>query len=143
MSQAIDQLKEDHETIKSALAILDRMASLIRRNTAPDKKDIFIVMRFLSEFVDKCHHGKEEIILFPAMIEAGLAAKGGPIEVMLAEHAEGRNLAKAMRKSVDNQADFAGFGTAAAEYAILFRNHTYKEDSILFPMADKMIGPEI
>jgi hemerythrin-like domain-containing protein len=35
-------------------------------------------MEFLTVFVDKCHHGKEEEFLFPALEAAGIAREGGP-----------------------------------------------------------------
>jgi len=52
-----------------------------------DTKDMHDFIGFLKEFADKCHHGKEEGLLFPALIQAGLPEKGGPIGVMLADHA--------------------------------------------------------
>jgi hemerythrin-like domain-containing protein len=36
-------------------------------------------MGFLKEFADKRHHGKEEGILFPALVEADIPEKGGHI----------------------------------------------------------------
>ena len=55
---------------------------------------------FLKEFADKCHHGKEEGILFPALTAAGLPSQGGPVGVMLHEHVEGRALIQEMEKAV-------------------------------------------
>lgn len=34
------------------------------------------IMEFLTVFVDKCHHGKEEDFLFPALEAAGIAKDG-------------------------------------------------------------------
>jgi hemerythrin-like domain-containing protein len=34
---------------------------------------------FLKEFADRCHHGKEEDFLFPALEKAGIKKEGGPI----------------------------------------------------------------
>lgn len=44
---------------------------------------------FLKEFADRCHHGREEGILFPALVNAGIPEQSGPIGVMLAEYVEG------------------------------------------------------
>jgi len=41
---------------------------------------------FLEVFVDKCHHGEEEKVLFPAMEEAGIPRQGVPIGVMIYEY---------------------------------------------------------
>lgn len=52
------------------------------------------IHEFLKVFADKCHHAKEEDVLFPEMEKAGVLRKGGPIGVMLAEHAQGREYVK-------------------------------------------------
>lgn len=54
------------------------------------KEELEGIMEFLMVFVDKCHHGKEEDFLFPALEAAGVARDGGPIGVMLHEHERGR-----------------------------------------------------
>ena len=60
---------------------------------------------FLKEFADKCHHGKEEGLLFPAMVAAGIPDKGGPIGVMLAEHTQGRQFIRDMEESLSTVVD--------------------------------------
>ena len=57
-------------------------------------------MDFLSIFVDKCHHGKEEEFLFPALEAKGVKREGGPIGVMLHEHEQGRGLVAMLRNAV-------------------------------------------
>ncbi|MEM3061405.1 MAG: hemerythrin domain-containing protein, partial [Candidatus Bathyarchaeia archaeon] len=59
------------------------------------------VLEFIKFFADKCHHGKEEDLLFPAMEEAGIPKGGGPIGMMLTEHAMGRGYVKAMSKAAE------------------------------------------
>jgi hypothetical protein len=73
MSKAIDDLKHEHDAILSALKILTTMASRIDHGLDLDKKGVRDFLGFLKEFGDKCHHGKEETILFPAMV------KGPPV----------------------------------------------------------------
>jgi hemerythrin-like domain-containing protein len=98
---------------------------------------------FIKVFADGCHHQKEEGILFPAMIENGLSKDTGPIAVMLAEHEEGRRLTQKMRQALERlQATDASRNELvqnALSYVKLLRQHIYKEDNILFPMADKVI----
>src|SRR3546814_15085307 len=68
-------------------------------------------------------HGKEEGLLFPAMIEAGLSADGGPISVMLSEHEQGRALVAAMANATEPAMSPAKFSEAAAAYADHMRAH--------------------
>ncbi len=89
MSKAIEDLKHEHEAIISALRILDRISADISKGSTPDKVDLTHFTGFLKEFADKCHHGKEEGMLFPALVKVGIQDKDGPIGVMLSEHIQG------------------------------------------------------
>jgi len=60
------------------------------------------LLDFFQIFVDKCHHAKEEEVLFPALLDAGLPREGGPDQVMLAEHATGRKLVSDMYAALAN-----------------------------------------
>ncbi|MFA0758190.1 MAG: hypothetical protein NOOUEUKL_000848, partial [Candidatus Fervidibacter sp.] len=68
--------------------------------------------------------------------------EGGPIGVMLIEHEEGRELRRRMIEAASNLADEANrqqFVTAAREYINLLRQHIWKEDNVLFQMAQQVL----
>jgi hemerythrin-like domain-containing protein len=105
------------------------------------------MLEFLVIFVDKCHHGKEEDFLFPAMEKAGVMRENGPIEVMLSEHTMGRSLVQRISEAVNhyksgNESTSEGFGSASAEYTTLLTRHIDKENNVLFPMADMRLTPQ-
>jgi hemerythrin-like domain-containing protein len=139
MSKAIADLMNEHEAILSAIQILERMIAAMGNATTVDTKDIHDFIGFLKEFADKCHHGKEEGLLFPAMVGAGIPEKGGPIGVMLAEHAQGRKFIRDMEESISTGVDRAKLAQAAGGYASLLRSHIQKENTVLFPMAEKVL----
>ena len=139
MSKAIDDLKNEHEAILSAIQILERMMAGMEKAPSVNTKDMHDFIGFLKEFADKCHHGKEEGLLFPALIQAGLPEKGGPIGVMLADHAQGRQFIREMEEALSPQVDRVKLAQAAGGYAALLRNHIQKENMMLFPMAEKML----
>ena len=139
MSKAIADLMNEHEAILSAIQILERMIATIEKATSVETKDIHDFIGFLKEFADKCHHGKEDGLLFPAMIGAGVPDQGGPIGVMLAEHAQGRKLIRDMEESISTDVDRMKLAQAAREYANLLRNHIQKENNVLFPMAERVL----
>ena len=144
MSKAIDELKHDHDAILSALNILDAMVGRLGSAGAPSAEDLRSFIGFLKEFADKCHHGKEEGILFPALTGAGMPKQGGPVAVMLSEHVEGRTLIQQMEKAVPGTVDAAAFTQAAQGYAALLRAHIAKENDVLFPMAERFLAsPEL
>ena len=139
MSKAIDDLKSEHDAILSGLQILDAITSRINRGLEVDKKSVHDFMGFLKEFADKCHHGKEEGILFPAMAKGGITDMA-PIKEMLAEHARARELIRNMDSAFAGKLDYAGFARAAEGYKALMQTHIEKENGALLRTADTTLG---
>ena len=109
------------------------------------QEDLDGIGEFLSIFADKCHHGKEEEFLFPALEKAGVPREGGPTGAMLAEHAQGRKIIARLKDA------FAAYGSgrsvasqeiseAANDYVSLLSQHIEKENGVLFPMAEGRIN---
>jgi len=143
MSKATTGLMNDHDAILSALDLFTTILDTYSNEHIVDPEDLFDFLEFLSEFADKCHHGKEERLLFPAMIAAGVPDRGGPIGVMMAEHIQGRGYIHTMLESLEEPEDLSRFEKAGRAYIELLRMHIQKENNVLFPMADKAISPEI
>jgi hemerythrin-like domain-containing protein len=138
MSRAIDDLRHEHDAILSALGILDAMVGKLGGRKPPTGEDLRGFLGFLEEFADKCHHGKEEGILFPALVAAGIPEQGGPIGQMLADHVEGRKLIMAMEAAA-SPVNARAFAAAAGGYAGLLRSHIAKENDVLFPAAERAL----
>jgi len=147
---AIETLMNEHRTIERAIDALVSFADEVRRKTTDDRGDKVELGRFVTfirEFADACHHGKEEDILFAAMVEAGFSRQSGPIAVMLMEHDLGRTHVRALAGLSAQEAawsveDRQRLGEAAHGYADLLRAHIHKEDAILYPMAEQRLPPE-
>jgi hemerythrin-like domain-containing protein len=139
MSKAIDELKHDHDAILSSLSILDAMVGRLGTALAPAAEDFRGFIGFLKEFADKCHHGKEEGILFPALTSAGMPSQGGPVGVMLSEHVQGRRLIREMEQALSVDMNEKAFAKAARGYAELLRSHITKENEVLFPAAERLL----
>jgi hemerythrin-like domain-containing protein len=134
---ATQQLRDEHEGILTMLAVLERMADGAARGTV-NWTHAAQVLDFLRTFADRCHHGKEEDLLFPALARMGMPTDGGPIGVMLAEHTQGRAAIRGMADAIEQQypGDFAAF---ARQYIALLREHINKENNILFMLAERML----
>lgn len=141
---ATEALRHDHRIIEKVLAVLEALTKSTGEISAPTWEK---ALDFIRNFADKCHHLKEEKLLFPAMEERGIAREGGPIGMMLAEHEEGRGYVRAMVAALeDGKKDAAGtkgmLMQNARSYLRLLHEHIHKEDDILFQMADDVINPE-
>lgn len=138
---AIDTLMSEHRLIEKVLTALGAFGQDAVRGTADDRAELSRFVTFFREFADNCHHGKEEGILFSTMIEHGFSAQGGPIAVMLHEHDQGRALIRTMAAHAEqaepwSQADRSSIAHTTSAYGTLLRAHIFKEDTILYPMAE-------
>jgi hemerythrin-like domain-containing protein len=141
--KATQQLRDEHEGVKIMLSILGQVCQQAETTGKLDTEHFEGILEFLKVFVDKCHHGKEEELLFPALVAVGVP-EDGPIAVMLHEHEMGRNYVRAMSTG------FAGYMTGdnssskyvlqnAHGYISLLRDHIEKENNVLFVMADSLL----
>lgn len=138
MGAATDDLKKEHEAILHVLKLTEKMkfsTGQIRDSISDTYRD---VAEFFSIFGDKCHHGKEENFLFPAMVELGIVGEGGPVGALLAEHKSARELTRRMRECAKSDDD-AGFEAAVENYSKLMRRHIERENTVFFAMADFLI----
>lgn len=142
-----DILKHEHQMVLMVLQAAERQAAGIDQTGKADTETINEILDFFRTFTDKCHHSKEEKLLFPKMQERGLPVGHGPIAVMLMEHDEGRRLLRA----VSDNLDAAGRGEpqtaqvvrdSLLAYGELMRAHIDKEDNVLYPLAERILTPE-
>ncbi len=138
MGKATEDLRNEHESILHVFSILDRMLSSTTKSDVDNLQFGNELVNFLKIFADKCHHGKEEDILFKELENKGVQNEGGPIGAMLLEHKQGREYIALMNQSLDSQ-DLANFKNTAIKYRDLLRNHIAKENNILFMMADRLL----
>ena len=140
-------LMNEHRVIEQVLNCLEELANRATATGTVDVPAARMAIDFFQNFADRCHHGKEEEHLFPALEARGLPRHGGPTGVMLYEHDQGRLLIRGMILAAD--AAEAGqpsasrqFARQAYEYVQLLRNHIFKEDHRLFVMADRLLPTE-
>ena len=146
MDDPIEILMAEHRTIEGVLDALDAYTeSLVERPDA-DRTDLARFVTVIQELADAEHHAKEEQILFVRMQRHGFSMEAGPIAVMLHEHDVGRGFVKTL-------AEIAGETSwpddaprrareAARGFTSMLRMHIQKEDTILYPMAQRAMPPD-
>lgn len=139
--KAIDELIKEHHGIEVMLRVLQAVADKLKGGKKVNVNDLDGILEFLSIFVDKCHHGKEEEFLFPALEQAGVPRKSGPVGIMLGEHAQGRTLVARLKNAVagyksGDMANALGANSIINEYVALMSQHITKENAVLFPIAN-------
>ena len=144
----IEDLKMEHEAVKITLRVLDSIcAEADKTGEIPNPDHLEQLMEFFKTFVDRCHHGKEEELLFPALEAVGVSREGGPIGVMLKEHQQGRDHVSKMKDALMRYRE--GDRTAAGDlvhharaYIALLVQHIDKENNVLFALADSNLSKE-
>ena len=141
METATKNLEFDHENILRLIAVMGKMVE----SKNPDVVHLETAVDLIKHYADGFHHAKEENLLFPMMAKRGFSFEQGPIAVMLHDHVEGRGYVKAMTEHIELYKN--GKKDALKPifenmhlYAELLQGHIYKENNILFKMADHALS---
>lgn len=135
-------LRAEHLGVTRMLDIMESMADRARRGEGVDSDDLEQTLEFLRVFVDKCHHTKEEELLFPAIRAANITFAEDVVEGLLADHAQGRvTVARidsvALRLEEADESGNADLAEAMSAYSALLRAHIRREEDSCFDVADR------
>tara|TARA_Y100000310_G_C20497588_1_gene722319 strand:- start:139 stop:675 length:537 start_codon:yes stop_codon:yes gene_type:complete len=133
-------LTNEHKNILKVITAVENECAALERGKSINKAFFEKVIDFIRNYADRLHHGKEEDILFKEFnkrAEAG-ATHCNPVQQMLHEHELGRGFVKGMEDGL-NENNKAKLIKNANQYASLLIEHIYKEDEILYAMADEAI----
>ena len=142
-----ETLMHEHEIILMVLDAAEREVRRVQETGEVRVERLEQMVDFFRTFADRCHHAKEENLLFVRMEERGMPREAGPIAVMLYEHDLGRGHVRAVAEALPR----AAAGDPEAKRALvenmtgyiqLLRDHIFKEDNILYPMANQLLAPE-
>lgn len=138
-----ESLKKEHGVVLVVVGAMDREAAHIRAGGMVHADDVERMLEFTREFTDGCHHRKEERVLFPLLGER-VPMANTPVSVMLAEHDKSRAYVRALVEALPQarrgDRDAAERTAVALEgYAKLLRAHIDKENSVLFPLAERAL----
>lgn len=137
-------LVDEHNLILRMLALLEKNAPLTAEGKYVNYNFYLDGVDFIRNFADRFHHAKEEDILFEALVKNGMPRENSPVAAMLLEHDRGRAYVKAMEEAAraalagdaDRNRDIA---ENAIGYLEMLREHIDKEDTILYPLAERII----
>ena len=147
MNRAIAMLNHEHLVIMKVVNALGAISNDLAHGKAVEVETLRGIVKFMREFADKCHHAKEESILFPAMARHGVPESGCPLSALRHEHILGRQFVTALAEATEayarrdaNATDM--LMTAIANIGHLYPSHIWKEDNMVFPMVDRLFSPE-
>ena len=131
-------LSDEHVLILKIADALNNECDAIENGKIIDGAFFEKAVDFIRNYADKFHHAKEEDILFKELCKEGVLTHCNPVEQMLYEHDTGRGFVKNMEKAV-RESNKSKIIENARNYANLLKDHIFKEDNILYPMADQSL----
>lgn len=139
---ATSDLQSEHIGVSRMMSIMEHMALQTRAGQPPKSGDLAQAIEFLRVFVDKCHHTKEEQLLFPAIHDAGMTSVDEVVAVLLADHVKGRALVARIAAATHllaegDESASTELADAMAEYTTLLRAHIRREENDCFAPADR------
>ncbi len=139
MTNVTKILSEEHQHILKVIELLERECSAMEKG-GKLREDFFQkTIKFIREYADKFHHGKEEEVLFVELCKESTNMHCNPTYQMRHEHDLGRGFVKEMEAGLKER-NISKVVSGARNYAQLLREHIYKEDNILYPMAEEALG---
>ncbi|MBF0217311.1 MAG: hemerythrin domain-containing protein [Candidatus Omnitrophica bacterium] len=87
----------EHRLIERMISVIDEEVDAIRAGKKADALFADTVVEFMRIYADKCHHGKEENVLFRELQRKKIsAAHKRTMDELVTEHAAGREIVKGL-----------------------------------------------
>jgi hemerythrin-like domain-containing protein len=140
-----DALREEHGAIMKMLATLHRFIAEVADLKEGDTKDLKALIEFFEIYVDRCHHGKEEQVLFPALSRVRTAGIDSLINSLMEDHREAHTIMEQIESNAVtlhscSEADRYEFRERVDRYVDLVRKHIRKENSELLPLIEERLS---
>lgn len=133
-SPAVKRLVDEHVLIMRFVALVPDLIGRLDIESAPGRRTILDGVDFIRTFADRCHHAKEEEILF-SFFDPDLEI----LKAMLEDHRRGRACVKEVLDALE-RGDRDGAVSGLAGYATILGDHIRKEDGILYPWMDRVLS---
>lgn len=136
-------LGDEHKYQARLLKLLEKQVGLLNRRQAPDYEAMYGVMRYMTQYPDRFHHPKEDL-LFEKIVQRDPSAKARVDELLEAHKdiiAKGARLLKAIERcrQKPDEADTHSLRKTAHAYIGALRRHMDIEYLHMFPRAEKVL----
>ena len=134
-------LEDDHKLILRSLRILDEMSERCEQCRKLSPEDAERLVQFLKGFGDRYHQGKEEGVLFPALLQDPSQKHHKDLAADIFQHDRQRSLIDGLEESVHtrNVTEFIYF---SRRLSLFLRDHIQDEEQNLFELMKSVLTPE-
>jgi hemerythrin-like domain-containing protein len=147
VAKATEALEHEHKVIQKAVAVMAQLVDQLELRHIVKADLLRDLLQFMRVFSDQCHHSKEESYFFPYLESKGVPSTGCPLSALKAEHTKSRQLMSDLNSAVANYIGDPVKGRLTLIQVLqslvtLYPAHIWKEDYLLFPMADKLLSED-
>lgn len=134
----IDALIWEHRSIERMLLPIKKELSKMRQTREVDSSFVETLVDFIRTYVDGCHHGKEESILFRELAKKKLANEHAEMmKQLVREHVYARGTTRDLEKAKEsyvegNSESLEDVLKSLKDLAELYPKHIEKEDAKFF-----------
>jgi hemerythrin-like domain-containing protein len=141
--RAIAIIKSEHKNLGAVLYSLEKLIEEIDKGKHPDFTIFHGLLTYLDRFLDRYHHPKENLYLFPKLLERAPDTEA-LVRELGQQHTEGELLFIEMLKALSayefsGAAEFPHFRETVLKYTEFERNHAMKEEKEILPRAKKAL----
>lgn len=144
--RAIAIIKSEHKNLGAVLYSLEKLIEEIDEGKQPDFSIFHGLFTYIDGFLDRYHHPKENLYLFPALLKRAPDTEA-LIHELGQQHTEGEILFVDMLKALSAY-EFSGieafpaFREKVLAYCEFERNHALKEEREVLPRAEAELTAE-
>ncbi|XOQ52424.1 MAG: Hemerythrin HHE cation binding domain protein [Succiniclasticum sp.] len=145
-----DVMVKQHANIARMLKVIQKICCSILEGAEIDQQEFAAILDFIRRYADGHHHRREELVLFPEMVDhleqvASIIIKHG----MLVEHdllrAHVRALGEALKLyAQETRTEYKlQILTEAMAYTNRLQQHIEKENNVVYPLANRGLSDDI
>lgn len=143
--QALDIIQDEHRNLWRIATTIVLVADELENGETVEAAFFEALFDYIQEFMDGCHHAKEDDYLFAAMRRRSDAA-AEVLDRLQAEHRNGPQILAGLRKHLNQESSALAndqvFIAALRDYASNLKLHIRSEEKDAFPIAREVLKDE-
>lgn len=142
---ALDIIQEEHRNLWRIATTMDWVAGELQAGKPVEEGFFHALFDYIQEFMDGCHHAKEDQYLFLAMRRRAPEVAASVLDALEAEHRQGTGSLRDLRRFLGRGgllAEQPAFIEGLRRYADQLKRHIRTEEKDAFPLARAVLQPE-
>jgi hemerythrin-like domain-containing protein len=135
----VEDLMREHGILRRVLGVYDEVVRRIAAGETVPPEPLVHATEIVARFVQDYHEHNEEEWLFPRFERARRLV--GLVQVLRDQHQVGRRLNADIARLAKQPAEKTRLAAFLGDYARMYRAHAAREDTVLFPLLRKLLGP--